>query len=708
VQRFNALVLTVLLTILSFVPSQTQTALAVEAKKHAAVTPQKGAAKWWVDRHAKHVARMKEGKVDLLMIGDSITHLWEDTQGTIFHKYAHGANVWTQYYGSRRAMNLGFAGDRTENVLWRLDNLPLGKISPKAAAVMIGTNNVNRLSSTPRQTAEGIQAIVRKLRGTYPEMKILVLHVFPRGPDPENGKRKRVRELNSCLPELIGKEKNVTLLDIGDKFLDEKGMISTSIMPDFLHPNANGYEIWAKAMEPTLEELLGEKAADKVFKRDRYLLLDSRIVERAENAKLTLGMVKKHEANPLMKEEHPWESRFDNLYGNVIYDKEAQIYKCWYNTFLYLPAAKGMTLAQRKKPYAGGKSREMGICYATSKDGIRWEKPKLGLVEFEGGKENNLVWRGPHGAGVFKDPRDPDPKRRYKTIFMSKRLSYGFSTDGIRWGGEKPCGINVRGDTHNNALWAPTLGKYVAFTRTYGGRKRRTRQVARTESKDFVKWTPQQVVMMESPNQTYSMPVFYHGGVYLGLVSVYRMGIGRVWTELAWSPDTIKWHRINRGSRLIPNSDKELDYDYGCVYACATPVFLKDEIRLYYGGSDWLHSTWRNAFLCLATLRPDGFAGYEQESRDKPSVIITTPIAYRGQPIQVTADVGLGGSVKMSVLDEAGNTLAVAKTITSTVTDTPLELDKKVEVKKVRLKFELNSENVWYSKSKLYSFSFRR
>ena len=76
-------------------------------------------------------------------------------------------------------------------------------------------------------------------------------------------------------------------------------------------------------------------------------------------------------------------------------------------------------------------------------------------------------------------------------------------------GGEKPCGINVRGDTHNNALWAPTLGKYVAFTRTYGGRRRRTRQVARTESTDFVKWTPQKVVMMEAPNQTYSMPVFY-------------------------------------------------------------------------------------------------------------------------------------------------------------------------------------------------------
>ena len=257
-QRLGALVFTVLLSVLSSVPSPTQTALAAEVKTHRAVTPQKKGEPWWVARHAKHVSQMKQGGVDLLMIGDSITHLWENTEGTIFRSYAHGADVWGKYYGSRRAMNLGFAGDRTENVLWRLDNLPLDKISPKAAVLMIGTNNVNRLSSTPRQTAEGVQAIVRKLRKTYPEMKILVLHVFPRGPDSENGKRKRVYELNSYLPELVGKEKNVTLLDIGDKFLNEKGMISKSIMPDFLHPNENGYEIWAKAMEPTVKKLLGE------------------------------------------------------------------------------------------------------------------------------------------------------------------------------------------------------------------------------------------------------------------------------------------------------------------------------------------------------------------------------------------------------------------------------------------------------------------
>ena len=121
---------------------------------------------------------------------------------------------------------------------------------------MIGTNNINRLSSTPRQTAEGIQVIVLKLRKTYPEMKILVLHVFPREERPDAKRRDRIRELNSYLPKLVGKEKNVTLLDIGDKFLDENGIISKSIMPDFLHPNENGYEIWAKAMEPTLKKLL--------------------------------------------------------------------------------------------------------------------------------------------------------------------------------------------------------------------------------------------------------------------------------------------------------------------------------------------------------------------------------------------------------------------------------------------------------------------
>ena len=139
--------------------------------------------------------------------------------------------------------------------------------------------------------------------------------------------------------------------------------------------------------------------------RNRYLLLDSRIIEKTENAKLTMGKVQKDKRNPLFKEDKPWEKRFDNLYANVMYDKEEHLYKCWYSPFIVDKSAKGMTAEQRKSKYRPPRGREMAICYAVSQDGIKWEKPELGLVEFNGSKQNNIVWRGPHGSGVFKDLR---------------------------------------------------------------------------------------------------------------------------------------------------------------------------------------------------------------------------------------------------------------------------------------------------------------
>ena len=118
-------------------------------------------------------------------------------------------------------------------------------------------------------------------------------------------------------------------------------------------------------------------------KRTRFLLLDSRIIESAENAKLTLGQTNKSKHNPLMAEDKPWEKRFDNLYANVLYDKEDKLYKCWYSPFIVDNSAKGMTLEQRhQRRYRPPRGREMAICYATSKDGIKWVKPELGLVEY--------------------------------------------------------------------------------------------------------------------------------------------------------------------------------------------------------------------------------------------------------------------------------------------------------------------------------------
>jgi hypothetical protein len=259
--------------------------------------------------------------------------------------------------------------------------------------------------------------------------------------------------------------------------------------------------------------------------------------------------------------------------------------------------------------------------------------------------------------------------------------------------------VDVAGDTHNNAFWAPTLGRYVGITRSWG--KQKGRQVARIESDDFITWTKEKVVLegLDKNLQTYAMPVFFYGGVYLGLVAIHQQDPDRVWTELTWSSDTKNWNRVCPGSTLIPCSEKKLDYDYGCVYPCAYPVFLKDEIRLYYGGSDYLHFGWRNGSLCLATLRPDGFAGYEPESNKAPAVLTTTMIPYNGHVIQISADINKGGWVKASIIDKDGISIAAAATVLKTVSDEPLMFKEKIELNEVRLQFELSS-------AKLYSFSF--
>jgi len=437
--------------------------------------------------------------------------------------------------------------------------------------------------------------------------------------------------------------------------------------------------------------------------RARFLLLDSRIIATTENVGLTLGTTVKSEHNPLMAEDKPWEKRFDNLYANVIYDHDETLYKCWYSPFIVDNSAAGMTLEQRReKRYRPPRGREMAICYATSKDGITWEKPELGLVAYEGSKRNNILWRGPHGAGVFKDHREPDPARRYKAFFQG--VNVAFSADGIHWGQAIRCPeIKVRGDTHNNALWASTLGKYVGITRTWG---RHGRQVARVESADFIKWTAAEVVLegRDRGHQTYAMPAFFHGGVYLGLVAIIHPKTDRVWCELAWSPDTVTWHRICPNTPFIANSEEEMDYDWGCVYAGAYPIFLKDQIRIYYGGSDWHHGKWRHAFLCMATLRPDGFAGYEPVDGNKPARITTAAITCAGNALRLSADVTANGSIEVTLLDAHQKELARGEPITETVTDAEIRWQKGVPHKdlvgrKIALRFELRD-------AKLYSFSF--
>jgi lysophospholipase L1-like esterase len=204
----------------------------------------------WVARHEGFVQEAKQGGIDILFLGDSITDFWRN----------RGSNVWNKYYAPRHAANFGISGDRTQHLLWRMDNGELDGIKPRVVVLMIGTNNTGKekdtgkIRNTVPETIAGVQAVVRELRVKLPDSKILLLAIFPRGTldDPQ---RAQVAMVNTVIAGLDD-GKMVRYLDIGRKFLEVDGALPKTIMPDLLHPNERGYQIWAAAMEPTLDEML--------------------------------------------------------------------------------------------------------------------------------------------------------------------------------------------------------------------------------------------------------------------------------------------------------------------------------------------------------------------------------------------------------------------------------------------------------------------
>lgn len=217
--------------------------------ENTAIKPAPRDAKW-VARHEGFVAEAKQGGVDLLFLGDSITDGWR----------SKGKAVWDKYWAPLHAVNFGIGGDRTQHVLWRMENGELVGIKPKAVVLMIGTNNTGKeKDGNPRNTTpeiiEGVTAIVKGLRAKLPTTKVLLLAVFPRGEQANNPIRAQLKEINDAIARLDD-GKNVKFLDIGAKFLAADGILPKDIMPDFLHPNAQGYEIWAQAIEGSVKQLM--------------------------------------------------------------------------------------------------------------------------------------------------------------------------------------------------------------------------------------------------------------------------------------------------------------------------------------------------------------------------------------------------------------------------------------------------------------------
>ena len=210
----------------------------------AAIPMTRGDEDWWKKRNQNANRNARKGGYDLAFIGDSITQGWE----------GRGKKIWDQFYGKRNAINLGFGGDRTEHVIWRLSRGNLSKVKPKVAVVMIGTNNTGHFLQTPDEVAAGVESILDIIRTKTPDTEILLLGIFPRGKDAFDEKRLNNIAINQLIRRYDDGDK-IHFLDIGDSFIEPDGTLPKEIMPDRLHLSEAGYARWANAIESKLSSL---------------------------------------------------------------------------------------------------------------------------------------------------------------------------------------------------------------------------------------------------------------------------------------------------------------------------------------------------------------------------------------------------------------------------------------------------------------------
>ena len=201
--------------------------------------------KWWKDRwDAKNRETAKAKDVKVVFLGDSITQAWEDA----------GKAAWEKHFAPLGALNWGYSGDRTEHLIWRLQNGDIQRVKPKAAVILIGTNNTGQSQRPAAETVDGIQRTLEDLAWKWPDTKIILMSVFPRAEKADNPLRKLNDEINEQAKALADGQR-VHLLDINARFMDAEGTLNKELLPDLLHLSPAAYDIWAEVLVPKLKEL---------------------------------------------------------------------------------------------------------------------------------------------------------------------------------------------------------------------------------------------------------------------------------------------------------------------------------------------------------------------------------------------------------------------------------------------------------------------
>ncbi len=377
------------------------------------------------------------------------------------------------------------------------------------------------------------------------------------------------------------------------------------------------------------------------------------------------------QTEPVLRADRPWEGSAVQMWGSVLYDGDEDLLKMWYFTH---------------GPAGAGNEAQKYICYASSTDGVKWDKPELGVFPFQGSTANNIVYPTPetrpeHGSlhpwGIIKDDREEDATRRYKMGYYQERqaelpragksaspedrrryfesvlerhgMYTAHSNDGIRWTLDDQPSIARAGDG-GAVVFDPGTRRFIAVSRRAGTIadhfilqwKQYRKVVALSTSEDFVNWTPMETVLKpddfdETRDQFELMTPFAYGNQYLGFLALFYTSTGQGATELATARDLTKWHRVGKHEQFLPIGTPGA-WDHGWVSSSLNPPILKDNVlHIWYSGMRRHGSDQKfQAAIGLATLRKDGFVGMCTGGAGE---LMTEPVRVDGARLFLNASV---------------------------------------------------------------------
>lgn len=419
----------------------------------------------------------------------------------------------------------------------------------------------------------------------------------------------------------------------------------------------------------------------------RQLFIDDHNIESLAGVTKKMNQPTKHDGNPLLamvpRQDRSWDADMPFSFGSVLFDEQQQLFKMWYGLH-----------------HRGEHDSESVLCYATSKDGINWRKPKLGIHELHGTKQNNVVMNhSGHASGVFKDVLEKNPAKRYKMLHMWRNYQVyaSYSADGLHWNaynrGQSVLFIPPGHDSQMTAYWDRGLGKYVAIVRDRTGRiqdvrkrlitdatarrgwlklwnpdggsspeNHSIRRVGQAFSNDFVHWTDYQCILgaddQDPPNQDqfYNMEVLPYGDLRIGLMTVFSHDPNycRGAVQLTYSRDGRNWHRAANRKVFLPLSQPG-DFDWGIIYPLQAPLIVGDEIWIYYTGYgvDHHHQPPPNVTgflngIGLAKLRLDGFVSVDAGTME--GTLTTRRFVFSGNQLVINTNAE-SGQVLVAILD---------------------------------------------------------